>query len=250
MQAEQSHIAPRPPAVSSARHLNPGSPMQGIFSEAGDVYALGMVVWEMAHQRRAWGGKALDSIAKAVMRHRQPLFQERLPERLTVRAEAQAFSPTSAELALVLRGVLNPCNLLTRACEALRASPAQLQMPGMSLVSVDSFLARCASTRHHGVTDEWGCPAVADATTLAMQHEPSEAVPLWVSRGRTDSPPAADLRLVWLPHVLALDLYLRLSAFALSQVPIEAGLQARYAERQLSVPVFEGAAQASWSAAT
>ena len=59
--------------------------VQGAFSEAGDVYALGVVIWEMSHQRRAWGGKRLDHIVRAVVRrHRTPKFQAHLPEHLTV----------------------------------------------------------------------------------------------------------------------------------------------------------------------
>ena len=58
---------------------------QGAFSEAGDVYALGVVMWEMAHQRRAWGGKRLDHVVRAVVRRRRtPKFQAHLPEHLTV----------------------------------------------------------------------------------------------------------------------------------------------------------------------
>ena len=62
--------------------------LQGVASEAGDVYSLGVVMWEMVHKQRIGRRQALAAILSRLRRRRAVKCTADMPELYVVRPDS------------------------------------------------------------------------------------------------------------------------------------------------------------------
>ena len=124
--------------MGCAEYMPPELITGGMLTKAGDVYAFGIITWELYVGRRAWEGLQPGQVLKKVAKHEMLEFPPQTPHRLKVLGERcmaadQGKRPTFAEVLNEVNAILS--DTLSILQQFLHATAANRggEMPGVGL---------------------------------------------------------------------------------------------------------------------